>query len=402
MYFLIQNIRFLSFGLTLACLSSFGQTYFIGVYRPAVVDAYGLSNSDFGLLYLIVTIGSAIGLNRLGHIIDRVSLTPYSLGLVGAMAGACVLVSLSGSLWMFLIALLFVRLLGQGMLTHAAMTSMSRYFDAKRGLAVAIAGLGFPLGQAILPATAVALMVVVDWQQTWLVFAGGLLFLAMPCVFWLLRGHRERHTAWQSTQSVLEQGEKAGSIQHLRRRDVIRDIRFYMMLPALMAGPFWITAVFFYAADVATLEGLNLAEYTAFYGFYALGSVAAPFVGGTLVDRFGGRRLMTLYPPLYAVALFIMTSGFGVPGIIASMIFLGLGAGITLPINNSIWPELYGTKFLGEVKSLATSMSVLSTALSPLILGLLLDQNVKLDTIFFAGGVYCIGAAILVYFVSRR
>lgn len=402
MRFLIHNIRFLAFGLILAFLSSFGQTYFIGVYRPAIVDAYSLTNSDFGLLYLIVTIGSAVGLNRFGHIIDRVSLRPYAVGLVCAMAAACLLVAVSGPLWTFLIALLFVRMLGQGMLTHAAMTSMSRYFDAKRGLAVAIAGLGFPLGQAILPATAVFLTGLMAWHQTWFVFACGLMVLAVPAVFWLLRGHNERHATWQSSQNEQQDVGQPGAVVHLRRRDVIRDVRFYLMLPALMAGPFWITAVFFYAADVASIEGLSLTEYTAFYGFYALGSVAAPFVGGTLVDRFGGRRLMPLYPPLFAMALFVMTSGFGAPGIIASMIFLGLGAGITLPINNSIWPELYGTRFLGEVKSLATSMAVLSTALSPLIIGLMLDRGIKLDAILFVGGFYCISAALLVYFVSRR
>lgn len=406
MGFIFSNIRFLGFGIALALLSSFGQTYFIGVYRPAIAQEFGLTNSDFGFYYLLITIASAVGLNRLGHIIDRVPLVPYATVLIIAMALACLAVWAAGSFWVLVIALMAVRLMGQGLLTHASMTSMSRYFTDNRGLAVAIAGLGFPLGQAMLPPLAVLLMNgfagANAWRDGWLYFAIGLVVVAAPVTLWLLKGHGVRHARWHSEQQAVKDNDKDAPPLAARRRDVLRDRRFYLMLPALISGPFWITAVFFFASEIAAFAKLDLAGYTGFYSFYALGSIAAPFLGGLLVDKYGGRQLMPLYPPMFSLALFTMVwlpSGMGVA---LFMTFMGLGAGITLPINNAVWAELYGTRYLGEIKSLATSLVVVSTALAPFLIGMVIDAGIGLPLVLSAGVVYCAVAALLVVPVSRQ
>ncbi len=396
MKFILQNGRFLGFGVLLAFLSSFGQTYFIGVYRPPIAEEFGLSNSDFGFYYLMVTIVSAIGLNRLGHIIDRVALVPYTMVLMVATALACVAVGFSHAFAAVIVALMAVRLMGQGMLTHAAMTSMSRYYDRNRGLAVAIAGLGFPLGQAILPPLAVWLMGSHSWRTGWLMFSVALIIIALPLVLWLLKGQQTRHQAWLAQQDADKNAAPDSDGLHQRRRDVLRDQRFYLMLPALIAGPFWITAAFFFAAEFGAHADMSLSDYTRFYGYYAAGSIAAPFLGGLLVDRFGGRHLMPLYPPLFGLSLLAIMIAPHASGVTAFMVLMGLGAGITLPINNAVWAELYGTRFLGEIKSLATSLVVVSTALAPLLVGILLDAGVSLTSVMLYGAIYCFLATLLV------
>lgn len=395
MNFIVKNARFLGFGVVLAFLSSFGQTYFIGVYKGAITEEFALSNSDFGLYYLLITLVSAVGLNRLGHIIDRVSLTPYVTALIVSMAVACFAVGVAGNLWLLVIALMLVRLLGQGLLTHASMTSMSRYFGKNRGLSVAVAGLGFPLGQAVLPVIAVIMMSGFAWQTGWLMAAAALLVIALPVVLWLLKGQQTRHSRWQHDETAAQQ-ETTELPRHLRRKDVLADWRFYAMLPALIVGPFWITGVFFFPAEIAQFKSIEIVGFTAFYGFYALGSVAAPFLGGLLVDKYGGRHLMPLYPPLFGAALLIITLGGGPIGIGVFMAVLGLGAGITLPINNAIWAELYGTKYLGEIKSLSTSIVVVSTALSPFLVGVALEEGYLLAEVLIIGAVSCFAAMVLV------
>ncbi|MBO6504857.1 MAG: MFS transporter [Kordiimonadaceae bacterium] len=396
MNFLLNNMRFLGFGLTLAFLSSFGQTYFIGVYRPAIAEEFALSNSEFGLYYLCVTIVSAVGLNRLGHIIDRANLVPYTMTLLVLTAVACGLVGLAGPFWVVVVGLMAVRLMGQGMLTHAAMTSMSRYYDRNRGFAVAIAGLGFPIGQAVLPPLAVTLMQDLEWRTGWFVFAALILVVALPIIGFLLKGHQTRHKAWLAKEAAVSVDDGGVNQKHARRKNVIRDPRFYLMLPALIAGPFWITAAFFFADEFGAHAQMVLADYTRFYGLYAVGSIAAPFMGGLLVDKLGGKRLMFLYPPLFGLALLALQASPSAGGVIIFMFLMGLGAGITLPINNAVWAELYGTKHLGEIKSLATSLVVVSTALAPYFIGILLDHGIDLSRIMVMGAIYCFVATLLV------
>ncbi len=401
MAFLRDNLKLLGFGFAAALFSSFGQTYFIGVYREPISAAYGLSNSDFGLYYMIVTIGSAVGLNRFGHLIDGMPLARYATGLLLLLAVACLFMGLAGPVFLIFAAMMFVRLMGQGMMTHAAMTTMSRYFDKNRGRAVAIAGLGMPVGQAIFPALAVFLMTRMDWQTSWLVFAAICLLVALPLIRYLLRHHERHHANWLAATAANGHSDGATPGRVWRRRDVVRDFRFYLMLPALIVTPFWITAVFFFAEDIASSKGWTMQAFTGLYWLYALGAAVTPLLGGALVDHFGGRRLLPWYPPVMALGLWVGLASSGVVGIGLFLALMGLVLGAAGPVNNAMWAEMYGTRYLGEIKALATSLLVLSTALAPYLLGLLLDAGIAFDTLLIAGIVHSLVGSLLVLPLAR-
>ncbi|MCJ9429781.1 MFS transporter [Kordiimonas marina] len=397
-----STVRFLAFGLVTALLSSFGQTYLLGVYKPAISAEFGFDNSDFGFYYLVVTLGSAIGLNRLGHLIDRIALPRYMTGLVLLLALACLGMFLSGPMVTVFAAMLGLRLLGQGLMTHAAMTSMSRYFGRARGRAVAVAGLGMPLGQAVLPAAAVYLMTRFAWRESWGLFAAGLVFVGLPLILWLLKDHDARHASWLEAEARADADGRGASGPVWRRKDVIRDPRFYMILPSVIAMPFWVTMVFFFAENLAASKGWTLQALTGFYWFHAVGFVTVPFIGGYLIDRFGGLRLLPVYPPILATALVVAALAHSPVSIALFMALLGMAAGLAIPVNNAMWAELYGTKYLGEIKSLATSLAVFSTALSPFLLGALLDGGVTIPTLLFAGAVHGVAAPVLATLGLRR
>ncbi|NVJ98950.1 MAG: MFS transporter [Alphaproteobacteria bacterium] len=400
MSFVIQNARFLSFGVLLAFLSSFGQTYFFGIFRQPISDDLGLNNSEFGLFYMLVTLGSAFGLTVFGTWIDRMPLRGYTVLLILLLSAGCLLMGFSGPLVTVFLAMVIVRLVGQGLMVHAAMTSMSRYFEKGRGKAVAIAGLGMPIGQALLPPLAVFLLLQMDWRTSWFVFAVTTVCLGVPLGWFLLRGHDRRHEHWLACQDMeAGQPDTAGPS---RRRDVVKDYRFYLLLPAILVVPFWITAVFFFVADIAASVGWTMQDFTGMYWIYMLGAAAVPLLGGAMVDRFGGKRLVPFYPPLMGCGLLFILAGSGFPAVAGFLIFLGLVLGFAGPVNNAMWAELYGTKHLGEVKSLATSILLVSTALAPYLLGLLLDTGVSLSAILMAGVTHSFLAALLALPVALR
>ncbi|WP_374762994.1 MFS transporter [Yunchengibacter salinarum] len=398
---LLQNRRLLGFGLATAAFSTLGQTYFLGVYRAPIREEFGLSDGGFGLLYLAVTLGSALGINLLGHLIDRYSLRAYTLVEVAVLGGAALLLSATDSLPGLLLLLLVVRLMGQGMMMHTAMTSMSRYFSKARGMAVAVASLGLPLGQAVMPPLAVWLMMSLSWRQSWTVLALGFLVIGPLLVFWLLRGHDRRHTDWAHRQAAADRDTTTLRPRQWTRRDVLRDPRFYLIMPALVAMPFWVTAVFFFAESYASAKGLTMQVFTALYWTHALGAAVVPFLCGALVDRFGGRRLIWLFPPLLALALLVGIEAASVAGVTAFLALVGIAGGMTIPISNAIWPELYGTRHLGSIKALFNSVGVLASAMSPLLIGLALDAGVGFVDLLWLGVLHGLVAVPLVLPVVR-
>ena len=191
--FIQKYKRFLAFGMLVALFSSFGQTYFIGLFSAEIRAAFALSHGDFGLIYSAGSLAAGVFLIWLGRYVDRLDLRLWIALLCVAAVAACIVMGLAPSVIILAVALFLLRLTCQSLLSHTYMTSMARYFDSGRGKAISIAMLGHPIGEAIFPLITVTLLAFLGWRDVWLVYAaiGAVLFL--PIVLWLLRGHGERH-----------------------------------------------------------------------------------------------------------------------------------------------------------------------------------------------------------------
>ena len=190
MEFFRSNGRWLGAGALMALSTGFGQTFFISIYAGEFQDAFGISNGDWGLIYMAATLCSAAVLTQTGKLSDVMRTRTLSMVVLAAFALVCVGVALV-PVWWALIPLVFgLRFCGQGMLSHLAVTAMAKWFRAGRAKAVATASLGFSLSEAVLPAAALVLIGWVGWRMSWL-FAAGMLVLVIAPVLWhLLRSER--------------------------------------------------------------------------------------------------------------------------------------------------------------------------------------------------------------------
>ncbi|MEE1554716.1 MAG: MFS transporter, partial [Alphaproteobacteria bacterium] len=178
--FLFKNRRFLSFGILIAFFSAFGQTFFIAVFGPEIRAEFGLSHGGFGGYYAIGTLTSGFCLIWAGKLIDRFDLRWVTAGVCTALILACANMAMVPAAWALAPAIFALRLCGQGLMSHTAMTSMGRYFEAERGRAVSIAILGFPAGVAVFPGLAVWLILVFDWRTAWIAVAITLAVFLIP------------------------------------------------------------------------------------------------------------------------------------------------------------------------------------------------------------------------------
>ena len=134
-----------------ALSSSFGQTFFISLFVPRFMADFDLTKGDFGLLYGGCTLLSALCLPLLGSRIDHLELKRYTALTIGGLALAALTVSAAPHVALLALGIVGLRLSGQGLLGHISQTVMAREFAASRGKALGVAGLGYPLGEAVLP-----------------------------------------------------------------------------------------------------------------------------------------------------------------------------------------------------------------------------------------------------------
>ncbi len=390
--FILRNARFLGFGVLLAGLSSVGQTFVISLFGGHLREEFDLSNADFGLLYGLATVASAVSLIWIGRLVDSVDLRVLTTGVLTTAGLGCLLLAGSQGIGVLALAFFMLRLSGQGMMVHIAQTSMARYFTTARGKAISIAMLGLPLAEGIVPLIMVNSASVLGWRETWLITATVVAAVMMPAALTLLRGHQQRQAAYAARLADTDDNDR---MRDWRRGEVLRHPFFYAMLPAIMAPPFIITALFFHQVPLAEEQGWSLRWLAFSFLGFASAHVLSLLLTGPLVDRFGARRLVPVYllPMTTGLALLAMATGPWVAP--AYLILAGLSVGAAGTLMGALWAELYGTRHLGAIRAVVQAIMVMMTALSPVLAGLLLDAGARPSGVAQLFAVYAVLASLL-------
>jgi MFS family permease len=374
-----ENRRLVAFGFLAAFASSFGQTYYIGIFGPAIQSEFDLSHTAWGSIYMLGTLASAMLLPWTGKQIDRLDLRLYT-ALVGVLAVvACVTTALTVNPIMLVVAIFLLRQSGQGLMSHVGITSMARYFDTGRGRAIAIATMGFAVGEALLPFVAVLMIAALGWRWSYAVTAMALALILVPAALWLLRGHLERHRAHLAELAAPRATEKFPS-RSWTRGEMLRDARFYLLMSGVMVPAVVVTAMFFHHLNLADAKAWSHAWITGSYVIYALAVVMTSLAVGPAIDRFGATRLVP-YMLVPMIAGLLLVARFDHPWIAWPYLFLlGVSTAIAHTAVSALWAELYGVGHLGAIRSLASAIGVLASALGPVAMGGLMDLGISIET----------------------
>lgn len=394
--FLAENRRWLATGLLLAFGSSFGQTYFISLFAGEIRAEYGLTDGDWGLLYTLATLASAALLLGRGSLADTMPLSRLTPLVAGAFAGAALLMALGPSVWMLGIAVFLLRFCGQGMFSHIKMTAMARWFIATRGRALALTNLGYPLGEVLLPLPAVLLMAAIGWRASWGVVAAIIALVILPLLIRLLSQDRAPQGSAQAA------GAPGMGGRHWTRAEVLRHWLFWALVPMLLTPGFIGTVIFFHQVHVAEVKGWSLTAMAPGYLAYATATVSTAFVAGWACDRFGPARLLPIVVLPMALGIFLIGPAATPMGWIAALGVIGVTQGMSGTLWGTLLPAVYGTNHLGSVRSMATALMVVSTAIGPGITGLAIDWGVPFPEQGIAMALWCVALSVAMVPVLRK
>lgn len=366
-----ENARWLGTGLMLTLVSSFGQTYFISIFADRIMEDYGLTDGEWGGIYTIATLASAGCLLWAGKFADQIPVSRLAVMILAAFACVSVGMALNDDPWILVLLIFGLRFCGQGMISHLGITAMGRWFRAHRGRAVAIAGLGYSIGEATLPRLASLAEPVIGWRSVWLVVAVILIAGFAPIIAWLAKDERNPRSP-----SVVAGHSPARDGHHWTRAEVLRNWLFWTLVPGIIAASFIGTVIFFQVTHIAQTQGWSKIDMTVAYPVYAATTIVVSLIAGTLSDRVGPDRLLVVFLlPMGAGILFVGPF----EGIWSWWVALGL-TGVTTGIAHALWgallPELYGTRNLGAIKAVASAFMVVGSAIGPGITGLVIDLGV--------------------------
>lgn len=393
--FLRGNAPWLLSGFLLTFASSFGQTFFIAIFAGDIRQEFGLSHAAWGGLYAAATTASAGVMVFAGGLTDSFRVRLIGPVILLGLAAATVLMAFSTGVMALMLAIFLLRLMGQGMMGQTAMVAMSRWFVATRGRAIAIAGLGVALGEALLPMTFVALMARFDWRTLWL--AAGV-FLAFAAIVLVLLLKAER-----TPQAMARESTAVGMLgRNWTRMQVLGTPLFWLTLPALLGPAAWNTAFFFHQVHFAEVKGWAHFDLVALFPAFTATAVGSMLLAGWLIDRLGTVRIAGLYllPMAIGYAVIAAAQGLGLGAL--GLVLIGLSVGASVPMSAALWAEFYGTAYLGRIRAMTGAVMVLGSAIGPGLSGWLIDRGLDLPQQAFGFGAYFVLAAALGAIGARR
>ena len=390
------SLKIIVFGFIFTFFSAFGQSFFIGVFNSSIRADLSITHGQFGTIYALATLLSSFTLIWVGKKIDDFKLITFSLFVIILLFFSSIFFSFVNSIYLLFVGIFLLRLSGQGLMSHTATTSISRYFDKSRGKALSATWLGLSGAEFIMPVTIVFFLSIYSWRSIWLTISL-VIILFLPIISFL--------TIKNVTLTSREEEKvnlKETNIKSWTRKDVLYDPKFYLISLVMLALPAINTGVFVYQSFI--LESKNWGDFVIAKSFmvYAILSVITLFISGPLVDKLTSRKLL---PFMNIPSLFSMLILFYFDSHISSYFLLGLmgvSNGLANVLGSSTWAEIYGVKHIGSIKALTTAMMVFSTAFGTAIFGIIIDLGYSIQIIALVSSAYIIIANILIMFFKNQ
>ena len=390
------NFKIILFGFIFTFFSSFGQSFFIGLFNSDIRIDLNISHGQFGTIYAAATLASSFSLIWIGKKIDDFNLINFSIGVIFLLFFSSIFFSLISTIYLLFIGIYLLRLSGQGLMSHTATTSISRYFNLNRGKALSATWLGLSSAEFILPITIVFLLSIYSWRGIWISIAL-LIILFLPIISYLTVKNIKL-----SSREKVRKNLKKNNIKNWKRKEVLLDPKFYIISLVMLALPAINTGVFVYQSFILESKNWDNFVIAQSFMFYAIFSVITLFIAGPIVDKLTSRKIL---PLMNIPSLFAMLILFYFDSYISSYFLLGLmgiSNGLANVLGSSTWAEIYGVKYIGSIKALTTSMMVFSTAFGTAIFGMIIDFGYSIEVIAMTSFVYMIVANVLIILFNRR
>ena len=358
-----------------------GQSFVFSIFVDSMIEDTGFSRSTISGLYAVSTGVSALMVVAVSRLADRWG-ARLNLILVGvAFGAACFGMAFSVGLVAFYLSFAGLRALGQGSLTINAVLLVNQWFVTRRGRAIALMGLGFPLSNAVLPPLSRFLIDAYGWREAYALLGVLVMLLIIPAAVFLVRNRPEDVGLFPdgADHPPLIEQTRTHSAAAAAARPVMRSLAFWMLAVPLATPGLVVTALVFHQTSIFEQHGLSATLAAAVFVVFAVSSAATSMVVGFAVERTGPIRLFVFS----MCALFVVCGlALAVNSVWMAVLYaagMGVTGGSQRIVQGVIWAHYYGRFGLGRVQGAAMMAGITGAAVGPLPLALFRDLTGSYD-----------------------
>ena len=390
------NKKVIIFGFIFTFFSSFGQSFFLGLFNPSIRSDLNITHGQFGTIYASATICSSLILVWVGKKIDEYKLLNYSFFVIILLFISTLFFSFINNIFILGVGIFLMRFSGQGLMSHTSSTAISRYFDRSRGKSLSISLLGLSTAEFLLPILIIFSLTIISWRVVWQSMSI-LVILFLPLVIM----STIKKVNFDSREENPEKKFKK-RIKSWKRNEVLKDYRFYIISLNMLAMPWIFTGIAVYQSFIADSKFWDIYTIPKAFMVYSIVSIITLTFCGPIVDKFTSRKLISFMNIPLLISMAVL---FSMDNTYSAYLFLGLvgmSNGLSNVLGTSTWAEIYGVKYIGSIKALTTAFMVFSTAFGTAVFGILIDKGLSIEGISMFAGFYIIISLFLLIIFRRH
>jgi sugar phosphate permease len=348
-----------------------GRTQGLGlITEPLLVDL-GISRVQYAQINLVATLVGAAFAFGVGSQIDRrgsrLVLTVITIALGLVVLAMSTLTSVAA----MLIFITLTRGLGQTALSIASLAMVGKWFRRRLTWAMGIYSLAMSVGFMIAFPVVGALVIASGWRSAWAA-VGAFLLVAVAPIAWFLGRSRPEDVGQEMDGDAT--AEAAADAQ------TSSEARAFTLGAALRTPAFWVFAVAsalygLVASGIGLFNESVLAErgfapevYHQALAITAITGLAGNFVAGAWAERGSLRAVLIAAMLVLGAALAALPHVSTTMHVIAQAVAMGVAGGFVMVVFFSFWGRTYGQTHLGRIQGAAQALTVLASALGPLVL----------------------------------
>lgn len=344
-----------------------------GVFLPVLAEEFGWTRGAISAaLSVNLLVGGVAGF-AVGTLADRRG--PRALlAATGAMAGvAFALVAAVSALWQLYALVGLLGGVGMSSFYLLTTTTVSHWFDERRGLALALVLVGFNLGYITGGPLAAWLITRLGWRAAYCILGSGcgVLITAAALTVRLPRG-AERAALHRPLPAGSGPAPAAGT-RGITLRESLADPRQWALnVSWLLLGGLAIM-ISVHAVPFARDQGVSLAGASLALTAYGVGSAGGRLLGGALSDRLGTRLTIGA---AYVVEMLALVTLLWIPSraaLLGSLVAFGAGFAASDTMVAKVIPEVFGMRAIGAIMGMLTLGWRCGAALGPALAGFLYD-----------------------------
>lgn len=376
-----------------------GRTQGLGLITEPLLKDLQLDRVHFARINLWATLIGALFSVGVGRLIDRFG-SRIVLTVVAIALGSVVLgMSATSSVAAIAVFITLTRGFGQSALSVVSITIVGQWFVRRLNLAMAIYTIALSVGFMLAFPLIGAIVLANGWRTAWWIIGLALLFGLAPVALLLVRRSPE-------SCSIDPDGDPSKDSRSPESRTD------YTLSEALLTPSFWVfgisSAVYgLIASGIALFNESILAErrfdastYYRSLIIVALTSLVGNFLGGWIASKWKMNRLLSLAMVLLAGSLTALPHVSTQLHVAVYAAVMGLAGGFVIVIFFSFWSAAYGRKHLGKIQGAAQALTVIASALGPLILAETVSRTGSYASIFYLLTAVVILLALFAWFVK--